>query len=96
MRGSCATLTFHSCPIRWDKEESHSQSGRPTIGKEVGASLGSPGVDEPQKQPLSDHVFNVPNTITLSRIVATPYLAWLVTSEQYEYAFYGTVICAVL
>ena len=81
-RGCCPVHCFHDGRDRRCARTVHSEGpGRPKL------HLTRP--DKGRKHPFSDFVFNVPNTITVSRIVATPYLAWLITQESFDLAVYG-------
>ena len=43
-------------------------------------------------KPIWDEIGTIPNAITLSRLAATPLLAYLILAEQYEVAFGGLVV----
>jgi hypothetical protein len=42
-----------------------------------------------------ENIYTIPNILTVSRIVASPYLGYLVTNGQYQYAFAGFLIAGV-
>ena len=43
-------------------------------------------------KPIMDEIRTIPNAITLSRLAATPFLAYLILDQQYKLAFGGLVV----
>ena len=43
-------------------------------------------------KPIVDEINTIPNAITLSRLAATPFLAYLILDQQYKLAFGGLVV----
>ena len=43
-------------------------------------------------KPIWDELHTIPNAITLSRLAATPFLAYLIVDQQYKLAFGGLVV----
>lgn len=52
-----------------------------------------PPVPSKKEEPAADeqkhHKYTVPNAITMARIVATPYIGWLIFEQQFDAALLG-------
>jgi len=52
-----------------------------------------PPVPSKKEEPAADeqkhHKYTVPNAITIARIVATPYIGWLIFEQQFDAALLG-------
>ena len=50
---------------------------------------------ESQFKAITTQLRSIPNMITMSRIISTPYLSYLIVTERYEYAVGGCVLFAL-
>lgn len=71
-------------PIRSRLFSSSSLSSSPSSSSS--SSPATPPTPQPPKQPLSEDILTLPNLLTISRLLATPYIGYLVATHQFAHA----------
>ncbi|CBQ72420.1 related to CRD1-cardiolipin synthase [Sporisorium reilianum SRZ2] len=81
---SMPTLTRHSHP--WTRDSlfvsTRTFSSSSLLSNTPASSSSSPS-PQPPKQPLSEDILTLPNLLTISRLLATPYIGYLVATHQF-------------